>query len=104
MAFLIQGAKWAIFEILPTTSIKIWLFAVFPILLLNVLSIQKKEQPTWIHALLFLSTGAIFAFALTGVLNHGSQVLIMEYIWLVLAVAAIIVHYSKSKTDIYTSS
>ena len=104
IAFLIQGAKWVLLEIQPMPSIKIWLFAVVPILFFNVIFMKNKIQSSWAHALLFLSTGAIFAFTLTNILKGVSQPSVLEYLWMVLGVVGIVVHYSKSKNDIYTSS
>ncbi|MEO0570641.1 MAG: hypothetical protein AAF039_02975 [Bacteroidota bacterium] len=100
-ALLIQGFKWLVLEISLPISIKVWVFAVVPILLVNIPFASKKQGAQWVHGFLFLATGAIIAFSLTTIFKDSLQILTMEYFWLGLALVAVVIHYSKSNRDSY---
>ncbi|MDT0607081.1 hypothetical protein [Croceitalea rosinachiae] len=100
-ALVIQLVKWHVLKMDPNISIKTWIFLVPLILLINIISLSNKKSAELIHASLFLATGAIIAFTLVPIFKGQDSVVLIEYLWLILALAGAVLHYSKSKNDIY---
>lgn len=96
---LIKMLKHFLFNVELMQKEWIWVYGFSGLLLLWLLPIYAKLK----HALLFLATGGVIGITV-GMIIGNESLIVLEYIWLVFGVIAMIVHYSKSNLDEYTSS
>ncbi len=82
-------------------SFQYWMWAAPPILLLNLLPLQRFGWAYLGHVLLFLLTGAIVGFTVAQAIRYPGEMFILEWIWLPLALLAAGLHYSTSRNDPY---
>ncbi len=101
LAFVIYSVKIWRFDTPLSLAETIWILVVLPVVALNALPILGVRSRRFGHALLYLCTGGIFGITLGAVLLASETLIFLDYIWLIIAFVAVIIHYSKSKTDIY---
>lgn len=102
LAFAVKLCKFFFYEIQIYPDEKLWMYFLFPILLMNTIPFFQKIPATIRHAALFLSTGGIIGITIGQLLKTPENVIVLEYIWLTIAIIGAILHYSTSKNDIYS--
>ena len=93
---VIKGIKYFLYDIEFTHKEWLWNFAFCIVLFLWVLPIYQKLK----HALLFLVTGSSIGITV-GMILKNESLIGLEYVWVILGVLAMVLHYSRSSKDQY---
>ncbi|MEK6155519.1 hypothetical protein WIW50_19835 [Flavobacteriaceae bacterium 3-367] len=104
LALGVKAIKHYVYDGTLSDAEHIWCYAVVPIVLINLIPLGKEEFARLKHILLFLSTGTIIGITLGEAVRAWEYLIWLEYLWLVLALIAAVLHYSPSKRDIYQSN